>query len=79
MEMQEFAERVNNRVRENNRAIAAYNRARSDAFSYYDPEAVFLRILVPALALAFGLGVARRFLDIITDWPASTASTRTLD
>jgi len=76
-EMQKFAERVDNQLRKNRDAIAAYNRVRSDAFMYYDPEAIFLRILVPTLALAFGLGIARRLLDIVTDWPVPTASTRT--
>jgi hypothetical protein len=68
-QVREFGKRVDEQVHATNKAIADYNQAQTES-NLYDPESIFLRMLVPSLALAFGLGAARRFLDIVTDWRA---------
>jgi hypothetical protein len=37
-----------------------------------DTEVLYFLIAIPALAMALGLGITRRVLDAIQDWPAAS-------
>jgi hypothetical protein len=49
-----------------NRAVLEFNQKHFDTFD--GSETAYLSIVIPILGFAFGLGIARRALDLINDW-----------
>jgi hypothetical protein len=66
-ELKDYASLIAAHVDTTNKVILAYN-AKADASGVDSYEGLFLVMAIPMLAFAFGLGVARRAIDLYSDW-----------
>jgi len=66
-DLYKLAIRVAAHVEQENKKITAYE-AKDEMKGIDDKELHFLAIAIPMLGFAFGLGLARRALDLYTDW-----------
>jgi hypothetical protein len=66
-EVKTLADKIVSGIRATNEKISAYT-TKEEVSALNDKERLFLTFGIPLLAFAFGLGFARRSLDLYSDW-----------